>query len=420
MSEAKFDAVDWTIPGRLPVFPRLWKDPILQELKRVQRHPNHPWHRAKAASRMLKQAEALGLKGDVWQQYLFHLLCEGDNLAGRTMERTGLIGDSLTRALAADLAQLEPFFRLKGSEVFGSPLFDAYEPAKPGQQKLEQKLAQAFTAAATPEAKAACLLQHYKQHGRGMLARFEAFCLDHKGRFQGIGDFPHFAWEDLIGCDDQKEKLLQNTRQFMAGRGSNNVLLTGARGTGKSTSVKALIPLFSPQGLRLVQIKRDQLQLLAPAMEQAGQIRSHRFIFFFDDLSFDENEKEYKYLKSAIDGGASPQPENVLLCATSNRRHLLKETWADRSDELEAEVFREDATNESISLSDRFGLILHFGAPSQKDYLAIIDHELRKEGITLDPEQLRVLGVRWEMGHSGRNGRIAKQFVQWYLGSHMT
>ena len=417
MSDMKF-SVDWTQLGRLLVFRHLWKDPIIHELKRTQNHPHHPWHLAKAAGRMLKQAEALGLSGDLWQQYLFHILCEGDNLAGHTIERIGQIGESLGKALAADLAQMEPFFRLKGSEVFGSPLFDAYEPAKAGRLNLENKLAQSFTAASTAEAKAQCLLQHYKRYGRGLLARYEAFCLDHKGAFQGIPDFPHFAWEDLIGCDDQKEKLLQNTRQFMAGRGSNNVLLTGARGTGKSTSVKALIPLFSPQGLRLVQIKRDQLQLLAPAMELAGQIRSHRFIFFFDDLSFDENEKEYKYLKSAIDGDASPQPENVLLCATSNRRHLLKETWADRSDELEAEVFREDATNESISLSDRFGLILHFGAPSQKEYLAIIANELRKEGIALDPEELRVLGVRWEMGHSGRNGRIAKQFVQWYLGSH--
>ena len=411
-------SVDWTLFGRLPVFRKLWKDPIIHELKRVQNHPNHPWHKAKAAGRMLQQAEALGLSGDLWQQYLFHILCEGDNLAGRTIERTGMAGEGLTAALASDLAQLEPFFRLKGSEVFGSPLLDAYEPAKKGQLDLEHKLAQAFAAAASPEARAQGLIRHYKRYGRGLLARYEAFCLDHKGAFQGIPDFPHFAWEDLIGCDDQKEKLLQNTRQFMAGRGCNNVLLTGARGTGKSTSVKALIPLFSLQGLRLIQIKRDQLHLLAPAMEQAGQIRSHRFIFFFDDLSFDENEKEYKYLKSAIDGGAAPQPENVMLCATSNRRHLLKETWADRSDELEAEVFREDATNESISLSDRFGLILHFGAPSQKEYLAIIANELRKEGITLDPEELRVLGVRWEMGHSGRNGRIAKQFVQWYLGSH--
>ena len=207
-------------------------------------------------------------------------------------------------------------------------------------------------------------------------------------------------------------------RQVAEGKTAHSYLFTGSRGTGKSTSIKALIPLFSAQGLRLVQIKRDQLQLLAEAMERAGKIRSHRFLFFFDDLSFDENEKEYKYLKSAIDGGAAPQPDNVMLCATSNRRHLLKETWADRSDELEAEVYREDATNESISLSDRFGLILHFGAPTQQEYLAIIDHELRKEGIQLSPEELRVEGVRWEMEHSGRNGRIAKQFVQWYLGNH--
>lgn len=151
-------------------------------------------------------------------------------------------------------------------------------------------------------------------------------------------------------------------------------------------------------------------------MERLGDIGSKKFILFLDDLSFDENEKEYKYLKSAIDGGVTPQPKNVLIYATSNRRHLLKETWRDRNDELD-EVYRDDSTNESISLSDRFGLILHYSAPTQDEYLQIIAHELKKAGITLDSEELRVEGVRWEMEHSGRNGRIAQQFVKWYLGN---
>lgn len=302
--------------------------------------------------------------------------------------------------------------------MFGDRLYEVYQPAWVRKDPLEDRLGKQLAAATGAAQQAELLLQHYQRYGRGELARYEAFCLDRKGRFLGIPDFPHYAWDDILGYQDQKEQLLANTRQFMAGRGCNNVLSTGSRGTGKSTSIKALIPLFSAQGLRLVQIRRDELHLLARAMERAGKIRSHRFLFFFDDLSFDENEKEYKYLKSAIDGGAAPQPDNVLLCATSNRRHLLKETWAERSDEPEAEVYREDADNESISLSDRFGLILHFGAPTQQEYLAIIDHELQKEGVKLPPEELRILGVRWEMEHSGRNGRIAKQFVQWYLGNH--
>ena len=211
--------------------------------------------------------------------------------------------------------------------MFQDGFYDHYEPGHPVRDSLEAQLARQLKETEEAAGKARLLLHHYQRYGRGKMARYEAFCLDAKGRFQGIADFPHYAWDDILGYEDQKEKLLANTRQFMAGRGCNNVLSTGSRGTGKSTSIKALIPLFSAQGLRLVQIKRDQLQLLAEAMERAGKIRSHRFLFFFDDLSFDENEKEYKYLKSAIDGGAAPQPDNVMLCATSNRRHLLKETW---------------------------------------------------------------------------------------------
>ena len=146
--------------------------------------------------------------------------------------------------------------------------------------------------------------------------------------------------------------------------------------------------------------------------------RNYRFIIYMDDLSFEEFEIEYKYLKAVIEGGLEKKPENVLIYATSNRRHLLKETWKDRNDEMD-EVYRDDSANESISLSDRFGLILHYSAPTQDEYLQIIDNELQKHGIHLGKEDLRVQGVRWEMEHSGRNGRIARQFVKWYLGNKM-
>ena len=245
-----------------------------------------------------------------------------------------------------------------------------------------------------------------------------AFRIGAGGTLIGIADFPVFNWDDLLGYEDQKYKLLTNTQNFMEGRPANNVLLTGARGTGKSTGVKALAAMFAADGLRLIQIGRDQLELVAPVLEKLNEIRSKKFILFFDDLSFDEGESGYKYLKSAIDGSVTAQPDNVLIYATSNRRHLLKETWSDRNDALEAEVYRQDSANESISLSDRFGLILHYSTPSQEEYLQIIDHELRKAGVHLSKEELRLEGVRWEMEHSGRNGRIANQFVKWYLGNN--
>lgn len=358
---------DFRIFATLSVLRDLRRDPVIRNLEKAQAHPEREKHLARAREAVLAAAEELGLAGNLWQGYFFHLLAEGENLAAQVVETRGEAGSGIQAALTRDLEKIRPFWELTGRDVFQDGFYDHYEPGHPVRDSLEAQLARQLKETEEAAGKARLLLHHYQRYGRGKMARYEAFCLDAKGRFQGIADFPHYAWDDILGYEDQKEKLLANTRQFMAGRGCNNVLSTGSRGTGKSTSIKALIPLFSAQGLRLVQIKRDQLQLLAEAMERAGKIRSHRFLFFFDDLSFDENEKEYKYLKSAIDGGAAPQPDNVMLCATSNRRHLLKETWADRSDELEAEVYREDATNESISLSDRFGLILHFGAPPNRN-----------------------------------------------------
>lgn len=150
-------------------------------------------------------------------------------------------------------------------------------------------------------------------------------------------------------------------------------------------------------------------------MDALRYFASKRFIIFLDDLSFEESDAEYKYLKSAIEGGVESRPENVLIYATSNRRHLIRESWRDRS-ESQDDVYRDDSMNETISLSDRFGLIIQYYAPDQKEYLAIIDHMLRKEGIKLTPEELRIAGVRWEMTHSGRSGRTAQQFVAHYLG----
>ena len=369
------------------------------------------------AGLLVKKAEELGLSGNIFSAYLFHSLAEGNNTAADTVEATGTYGKGLAQAMARDMQLLLPYLSAKSSAFTGHTFLDAYIPAEEAENKLEASLKNKILRAKTAGAAAKALLDHYKKWGSGMLARYTAFRIGAGGMLIGIADFPVFKWDDLLGYEDQKYKLLTNTRNFMEGRPANNVLLTGARGTGKSTGVKALAAMFAADGLRLIQITRDQLELVAPVLEKLSQIHSKRFILFFDDLSFDEGESSYKYLKSAIDGSVTAQPDNVLIYATSNRRHLLKETWSDRNDALEAEVYRQDSANESISLSDRFGLILHYSMPSQEEYLQIIDHELRKAGVSLSPEELRLEGLRWEMEHSGRNGRIANQFVKWYLGN---
>ena len=164
-----------------------------------------------------------------------------------------------------------------------------------------------------------------------------------------------------------------------------------------------------------MQLQKAQLHSLPELMEVLRAYASKRFILFLDDLSFEESDSEYKSLKSAIEGGVEARPENVRIYATSNRRHLIRETWRDRLSEQD-ELYRDDSMNETISLSDRFGLIIQYYAPDQKDYLAIIAHMLKKQGIELTPEELRIEGLRWEMAHSGRSGRTAEQFVAHYLG----
>lgn len=407
------------------------EDPVIQKIIELvefrEKYPSSPaknrmesFLQSEVAALLIQQAEKLGISGNLLPAYIVHLLAEGGNVAARTIEAVGSYGKGLLDSLGDDMILLLPYLKVKTTVVIGrdNPFLNNYHPAKKEQNLFETNLLQRLVEMKTITSAARHLLRHYEKWGSGMMARYTAFRIGAGGTLIGIADFPVFNWDDLLGYEDQKYKLLTNTQNFMEGRPANNVLLTGARGTGKSTGVKTLAAMFAADGLRLIQIGRDQLELVAPVLEKLNEIRSKKFILFFDDLSFDEGESGYKYLKSAIDGSVTAQPDNVLIYATSNRRHLLKETWSDRNDALEAEVYRQDSANESISLSDRFGLILHYSTPSQEEYLQIIDHELRKAGVHLSKEELRLEGVRWEMEHSGRNGRIANQFVKWYLGNN--
>lgn len=409
----------------------LLEDPVIQKIIELvefrEKYPSSPaksrmesFLQSEVAALLIQQAEKLGISGNLLPAYIVHLLAEGGNVAARTIEAVGSYGKGLLDSLGDDMILLLPYLKVKTTVVIGrdNPFLNNYHPAKKEQNLFETNLLQRLVEMKTITSAARHLLRHYEKWGSGMMALYTAFRIGAGGTLVGIADFPVFNWDDLLGYEDQKYKLLTNTQNFMEGRPANNVLLTGARGTGKSTGVKALAAMFAADGLRLIQIGRDQLELVAPVLEKLNEIRSKKFILFFDDLSFDEGESGYKYLKSAIDGSVTAQPDNVLIYATSNRRHLLKETWSDRNDALEAEVYRQDSANESISLSDRFGLILHYSTPSQEEYLQIIDHELRKAGVHLSKEELRLEGVRWEMEHSGRNGRIANQFVKWYLGNN--
>jgi hypothetical protein len=368
--------------------------------------------RFEIAARLIEKAEMLGLSGNLYRAYLIYLLAHEPNLISTSIEmRGGKIGKDLREVFKHDIEILLPI--LRGELVGELKLLNNYEPSvKNGDESFNELIRRLEKVRDATEI-VYTFIEHYRRYGYGDIATYRAFRWDKK--IVGIRHFETIRLDDLIGYAHQKELLIGNTTAFVDGKPANNVLLVGARGTGKSSSVKALVNEFYPQGLRLVQITKPQLKTLPELMETLRQFMSKRFIIFLDDISFEESETEYKYLKSAIEGGVESRPENVLIYATSNRRHLIRETWRDRHDEQE-ELYRDDSANETISLSDRFGLIIHYYAPTQAEYLEIIRSMLKRRGIELDAETLRLEGLRWEMSHSGRNGRTAQQFVNHYLG----
>lgn len=226
--------------------------------------------------------------------------------------------------------------------------------------------------------------------------------------------------DDLRGLERQKQELLRNTRQFLAGLPANNALLWGARGTGKSSLIKALLHELAPQGLRLIEVDKDDLVDL-PDIIQLIYGRPERFIIYCDDLSFEANEPSYKALKAILDGSISATPDNVLVYATSNRRHLLPEYMSENREAqiVEGELHLGDAIEEKVSLSERFGLWLSFHPFSQDIYLKVVDHWLKRLGHThgLDDES-RTAALRWALSRGSRSGRVAWQFARDWVGRY--
>ena len=368
--------------------------------------------RFEISARLIEKAENLGLSGNLYRSYLIYLLAHEPNLVATSIEmHGGTIGESLREVFKHDIEILLPILR---GELFGDlKILNIYKPTVENKNEAYNELIRRLERVNDASEITYTFIEHYKRYGYGDIATYRAFRWD--GKLIGVRHFEKIQLDDLIGYAHQKELLTGNTSAFVGGKPANNVLLVGARGTGKSSSVKALVNEYYSKGLRLLQITKPQLKFLPEIMDTLRKFLSKRFIIFLDDLSFDESETEYKYLKSAIEGGVESRPENVLIYATSNRRHLIRETWRDRSEEQE-ELYREDSANETISLSDRFGLIVHYYAPTQAEYLEIIRSMLKRQGVELDEELLRLEGLRWEMSHSGRNGRTAQQFVNYYLG----
>ncbi|MCR5353933.1 MAG: ATP-binding protein [Clostridiales bacterium] len=259
----------------------------------------------------------------------------------------------------------------------------------------------------------------YKRRGVGLFGINRAFRISGSGKtleLVPINNADSVRFSDLVGYEKQKQELKLNTESFCRGGRANNVLLYGDSGTGKSTSVKALLNEYYDMGLRMIEIYKYQFRDLSNVIAKVKK-RNHKFIIFIDDLSFEEDEVEYKFLKAVIEGGVESRPDNVLIYATSNRRHLIKETWSDRNDmEYNDEIHRSDTVEEKLSLSSRFGITINYSIPKREEFFEIVSTLSEREGIKTEKEQLFAEAARWELRHGGLSGRCARQFVD-YLKS---
>ncbi|ADQ06874.1 protein of unknown function DUF815 [Caldicellulosiruptor hydrothermalis 108] len=255
------------------------------------------------------------------------------------------------------------------------------------------------------------LVEFHRQNGFGIFAKYKGFSWDGE-KLIGIENLDPIRLDSLVNIDRQKKIVVENTLAFLNGQRVNNILLYGSRGTGKSSTVKAILNEFSHKGLRVVEVFKDQLYTF-PRLIRILRDVPLKFIIFVDDLSFEDIEENYTKLKAILEGSLEAMPQNVVIYATSNRRHFVKERFSDRNGLSDDEVHFNDTLEEKLSLADRFGIVVTYPSPTQQEYLAIVDEIAKKKGIEIT-EKLHRLALQWEMNYNGRSARTAKQFVDWY------
>lgn len=370
---------------------------------------------------------------DPWQDHLLDRVIYDDNpftrLAAASAARALPAG--LVAAARHDLDLLQQLYVLDGERVraavlarLGTTSLSAVEwcalSPDGGAARVDLAVKRALAAAPRWSDALDLLVGHLRQHGAGPLARYVAFRWERdggRGHLAGIARPDPIRLDQLVGYERQRAVLLRNTEQFVAGFPANNVLLYGDRGTGKSSLVKALLHQYAPRGLRLVELPKQHLADFPALVAQLAE-QPQRFVVFLDDLSFEEHETHYKELKALLEGGIQARPPNVVVYATSNRRHLVREHYRDREVQFtpEDELQPQDTAQEKLSLADRFGLVLIFRAPDREHYLAIVRALAIQTGIDLAAHDLEQRALRWAAWHGAVTGRSARQFVDQLAG----
>lgn len=267
--------------------------------------------------------------------------------------------------------------------------------------------------------------EFHEHYGCGIFARYRAFIWEHdegKGFFKGIENPDPILLSDLIGYEREHQIVIENTLQFLNGFFANNVLLHGDRGTGKSSTVKAILNKYYTQGLRMIELPKSYL-VDFPNIIRKLKNRPEKFIIFIDDLVFGDDEESYTALKSILEGGLENKSSNVIIYATSNRRHLVKEYFNERMTSSysgsEGEVHEGDSVQEKLSLADRFGINVIFVSPDKNKYLQIVDGIAKRRKLDIDKDTLHREALKWELWYNGRSARTARQFVDWIEGHEL-
>lgn len=371
--------------------------------------------------------------GTILQDYFLERLLENANPFHRKAELAPLsqMGPSLHQSYGKELEAVQKILKvdwesefLKKSGLLGKGTAPSLEGTVPARQeggfgavaKARRKIKAKILSWSKGNSLAADVAEYFQKNGWGLFGRYRAFRwqgdVGSKGRLVGVEAVDPIRLENLVGYDEQRQPLVENIEAFVAGRGANNVLIYGERGTGKSSTVKALLNAYQESGLRLVEIYPSDLNEY-PAILAHLRGRPEKFILFVDDLSFEENETSYKGLKALLEGTVEATPANVLLIATSNRRHLVREFFDDRKEgvQSEGEIHGADTVQEKLSLSDRFGLVISFYAPDLTTYLKMVDSWAKVEDIQITPAELHARALRWEKANNVRSGRTARQFI---------
>ena len=382
--------------------------------------------------RLLDLATDYGFDEDLWQSYLTFLLMTNENSFSLITERVGALEGSVNHFAENDFQVFHALFHYDfgsfeadlGTDCFST--LRSYRAIAKHERRYNKTVSEkvrdlrrALAGVAGPGDFFSLVTEHYRKFGVGLIGMNKAFRI--RSGAEGVELLPIYNTDkimlsDLVGYEMQKAMLRENTEAFLAGRSCNNALLYGDAGTGKSSSVKALINEYYDRGLRMIEIYKHQFQDLSAVIALVKN-RNYRFIIFIDDLSFEENEVEYKFLKAVIEGGVETKPDNVLLYATSNRRNLIRETWKDRGDmELQNEVHRSDTLEEKLSLSARFGTRINYNIPNRTQFAEIVCTLAKRQGLDVPEDVLLAEANKWELRHGGVSGRTAQQFINYMAG----